>query len=72
MKKIIFEKDKCIGCGTCSAICSDFWEMGDDGKANLKESTEKEGNFEREVEKEGCNSDAQDSCPVQCIHVSDN
>jgi len=72
MKKIIFERNKCIGCGTCSVICPFFWEMGDDGRANLKEAVENEGVFERNIEDVSCNIEASSSCPVQCIHIKDN
>ncbi len=71
MKKIIFERNKCIGCGTCCVICPSFWEMGDDGRAELVGGNENNGIVEREIEEESCNGDAAQSCPVQCIHVSD-
>ena len=68
MAKVTFIKEDCIGCGSCAAICPSYWEMGDDGKAHLKESTEEEdGTFTRELESLECNSDAAQSCPVQCI-----
>lgn len=31
------DKNTCIGCGHCSSICSEVFEMGDDGKAQVKE-----------------------------------
>lgn len=72
MKKIIFEKEKCIGCGTCVSVCPNFWETSDDGKVNLKESTEEDGVFKRVMEDADCNQDASQSCPVQCIHVEED
>jgi ferredoxin len=36
MYKIIHNREKCIGCGACAALCSDYWEMDDDGKSLLK------------------------------------
>lgn len=70
MVKIIYEKDKCIGCGMCASVCPDHWAMGDDGHAQLKAGSEAEDNkFVKEVETAGCNQQAADSCPVQCIHV---
>jgi len=69
--KIIHEKEKCIGCGSCVALCPKFWEMAEDGKASLLNSKKnpKTGNDELEVQKIGCNQEAADACPVQCIHI---
>lgn len=71
MAKIILERQKCIGCGSCVAVCSKYWEMGDDGKTHLKNSKtdSKTGNEELETEKIACAQEAADVCPVQCIHV---
>ncbi len=72
MAKIIYEKEKCISCGMCASVCPDHWQMGSDGKAELKESTEEEENkYTKEVEEAGCNQQAADGCPVQCIHVEE-
>ena len=68
--KIIQEHEKCIGCGSCVALCPRFWEMGEDGKSVLKGSNKNaEGNYEVEVTASECNKDAADSCPVQIIHI---
>jgi len=72
MSKIILEKEKCIGCGTCSVVCPSFFEMGGDGRANLKEGVEKEKVLEKEVSDTGCANEAMQSCPVGCIHVEEN
>lgn len=64
------EREKCIGCGACAAVCSKYWEMEEDGKATLKGSKKnQDGNYELEVKKIECNQDAADSCPVQIIHI---
>lgn len=68
--KIFCEKNKCIGCGGCAAVCPDNWELGDDGKSKIIGGTiNEDGNWEKEFENIGCNQDAIDGCPVQCIHV---
>ena len=69
--KIIFEHDKCIDCGTCSAICPKHWKMGEDGKARLLDSklNSETGNYEKEIKDADCNQEAADSCPVRCIHI---
>jgi ferredoxin len=72
MKKIIQDYKGCIGCGTCVALCPEFWEMNDeDMKArpiNGKKN-EKTGNYELETKNVGCNKDAADACPVRVISV---
>ena len=30
------DEEKCIGCGSCSAVCDEVFEMGDDMKAHVK------------------------------------
>ncbi|HUT95996.1 MAG TPA: ferredoxin [Candidatus Paceibacterota bacterium] len=68
MTKVIHQRDKCIGCGTCVAVCPAFWHMGDDGKASLKDAKDVgEGRFECECEDCGCCKEAAASCPVQII-----
>jgi len=69
--KIIHEREKCIGCGSCAAICPKYWEMVEDGKANLlkAEATSKKGNYELEIKEIECNQEAADACPVECIRI---
>jgi len=70
MAKIIQQHDKCIGCGTCVAVCADFFEMGTDGKAKLKGAKDAgESKLELETENPGCCKEAATSCPVQIIIV---
>ena len=79
-KKVKISQDhlKCIGCGTCAALCPKFWEMReDDGKAHLKggKYDKEKGRYEREFEEMkpadlDCNKLAQDACPVQAIKVN--
>ncbi len=71
MAKIIFEKEQCIGCGACTVICPNYWEMGEDRIAVLKGGAEVEGKIELEVEEVACNKDAEQGCPVQCIKVNE-
>ena len=61
MFKISVDKEKCIGCGACVAVCDNL-EIKDDGKAHPKKI---------EVEKDGCNKEASDTCPVQAIEVKE-
>ncbi|MEM2948483.1 MAG: ferredoxin [Candidatus Anstonellales archaeon] len=66
---IIHEREKCIGCGACAAVCSAYWEMANDGKSKLKGAKNEGGVFKLNAKEEGCNLTAAQSCPVNCIHV---
>jgi len=57
--KIKLDKEACIGCGTCASLCPDNWVMKDN-KAHAKKT---------ELDDLGCNKEAADSCPVQCIKI---
>lgn len=69
MAKIILEVQKCIGCGSCEAVCSKFWKLGDDGKVQLLGAVANGDNLELEVKNVECNRDAAENCPVQCIKI---
>ncbi len=49
-------KDTCIGCGSCTSICPEVFEIDEDGKATVKEQ-----------KKIPCVKEAIDSCPVNAI-----
>lgn len=69
--KVILKRKQCIGCGSCAAVCPNFFEMADDGLSHLKDS-KKEGEEEsREIEenKIGCAKEAAEVCPVQAIEI---
>jgi len=70
--KIIHEKSKCIGCGACVGLCSEHFEMSDDGKAflkNSKETDKRTEKYELEVSEISCFQEAAESCPVRCIEI---
>ena len=64
-------RSKCIGCGSCAAVCPDFFEMVDDGLSHLKESKKEEEAETREMPESeiGCAKEAAKVCPVQIIEV---
>ncbi len=65
--KIIFDRENCIGCGSCVAACPSFWEMASDGKANLKGGEDNQ----LEVEDASCNLDAAERCPAGVIKIEE-
>lgn len=54
------DKETCIGCGSCVAICSEVFELGSDGKAQVKEKADTSL---------ACVKEAAEACPVQAIKV---
>ncbi len=52
------DQKKCIGCGTCASICSDVFEISEEGRAQVIS----EDNMD-------CAKQAADSCPVNAITV---
>ena len=70
MVKIVLDRSKCIGCGSCAAVCPLYFEMVEDGKSQLKNSQKSTDEIETiEVTDVGCAKDASDVCPVQVIKV---
>ena len=71
MSKVIHERELCIGCGSCVALCPKYWEMSEDGKSKLLNAKEDKttGHFKLETSDLGCNQEAADSCPVDCIKI---
>jgi len=67
--KIIQERSKCIGCGSCVAVCSKFFKMADDGLVDLKEARQNGDSFELEIKEVDCAKEAAEICPVQIIKV---
>jgi ferredoxin len=68
MAKIKLEREKCIGCGSCVALCDKYFEIIDDGKSSIK-GAQKQEVQELEVEKIECAESASEACPAQCIHI---
>lgn len=60
--KIKIDKEGCIGCGTCNALCPECFGMGDDFKAFVKEGADAG---------KPCVKDAVEACPVQVISIEE-
>ncbi len=67
--RITIDKEKCIGCGSCVAVCPDFFEIGDNSKTHLKGAEPGEEREEMLVEDIGCAQEGADICPVEAIGV---
>ena len=52
-------KDLCIGCGACVALCPKVFQLGSDGKSEAISQDDME-----------CAKKAAEGCPVQAITVS--
>jgi ferredoxin len=58
--KLEVDKDICIGCGACAAICPDVFEIDEDGLAvSVVES------INEEIQEDAI--DAKEGCPVNAI-----
>ena len=68
MAKIKLERERCIGCGSCSVLCPKYFEILEDGKSHIKDVV-KEDTEELETEQLGCAESAEEACPAQCIHI---
>ncbi|MDP7081224.1 MAG: ferredoxin [Candidatus Undinarchaeales archaeon] len=54
------DKDVCIGCGLCTSVCDEVFELGDDGKSQVIEGADTSL---------PCVEDAADQCPASAISV---
>lgn len=68
--RIIQERKKCIGCGSCAAVCDKYFEMSNDGLASIKGGQMKGEVMELEVVDAGCAKEAEEVCPVQIIKIN--
>ncbi len=74
--KATVKKDTCIGCGACTVIANNIFEIGDDGLAEIIiTDNDKNVNIEKIItipdeEKENV-MDAKESCPTGAIEVTD-
>ncbi|EQK42485.1 MULTISPECIES: ferredoxin [Paraclostridium] len=60
--KAFVDKDICIGCGACTGICPEVFDMDDDGLAIAIKD-------ELKSELEDSAVEAQDGCPVSAIII---
>ena len=58
--KLKVNKDVCIGCGACQAVCPELFEIEDDGLAHTKVEV-----VPTEIEDDAI--DAKEGCPTSAI-----
>ena len=72
---VVHFKKECISCGACAAISPEYWEMDEEGMAQLKKAVPVNDHWERQIETEearAANQEAADCCPVSIIKVKKN
>lgn len=62
MAKIVLDKEKCIGCGACQAVCPKYFELAEDNKSQVKKEEIDQADI-------NCLEDAVNGCPVQAISL---
>lgn len=62
--KVKVNKDACIGCGACVAICDAVFEIDDEGLSKVKKEEVTEEEKQAVV-------DAVESCPTGAIEVTE-
>lgn len=56
-KQVVVDRENCIGCGNCEAVCPEVFQLGPDDKSSV-------------LKPEGgpaCVEDAMGQCPVEAI-----
>lgn len=72
--KVKVNKDACIGCGACAAICDEVFEINDEGLSEVKVEENSENKEEFVSVKEELQDevrDAADSCPTGAIEIEE-
>ncbi len=62
MAKVTVDADMCIGCGSCVSACPECFDLGDDGKAQVKQGDCSSCDLEEVAL----------NCPVQAITVEED
>jgi len=71
IQKITLNKEECIGCGACTAVLDEFFEMDDDRKATIKGGKKKGNIVEKEVSEKDLKKlkEVLDVCPAGSIKI---
>jgi len=41
--KVTIDRENCIGCGACEAVCPEVFKLADEGKSSIVEKYQKDG-----------------------------
>lgn len=72
MAKIKLDRNLCIGCGSCQAVCEKRFVLTEDGKSHIVGAENPPSGSQMEelqVEVLECAESAAEACPVQCIYI---
>jgi ferredoxin len=71
MTKIVYLRDKCIGCNSCVEHAPGYWEMAGDGKAKLINSRKNKAAYILDINESELDENklAAESCPVRIIKI---
>lgn len=73
--RVELDREGCIGAAACVAVDPDNWQIVEDGKVDLKNSTQDEKTkfFVREIDESELLKwkEAAEACPVTVIHIVD-
>ncbi|OGF21997.1 ferredoxin [Candidatus Falkowbacteria bacterium RBG_13_39_14] len=62
--KLSIDKNACVQCGTCKAVCPEVFDLDEEGKAYALESADLEKFGEKAKE-------AAEMCPAQAIKIGE-
>jgi ferredoxin len=62
---IEYDREGCIGAGSCVGACPGNWKLAEDGKADPNTKDIEEDALQ-------CNKEAAEACPVGVIHIKNN
>ncbi|MHC1716430.1 MAG: ferredoxin [Candidatus Dojkabacteria bacterium] len=67
--KVSIDKEKCVMCGSCVAICPEVFEMKDDGSVDVKDSYKGVDITDEALQAKV--KEAANACPATAIVVED-
>lgn len=65
MAKISVDKEKCIACGACVAMAPEIFELGSDGKSQVKITEVTDDNLIQKAK------EAKEACPTGAIAIKE-